>query len=78
MASDAWVSYEVPGSPYFVLVDGPSARVEGEGTGATWDHVHNLIGHATGDEREVRIDRELLAHGIGPGDALLYHDTPTR
>ena len=74
MASDAWANYDVPGSPYFVLVNGPTARVEGEGTGATWAHVRNLIEHAAGDEREVRIDRELLAHGIAPGDPLLYHD----
>jgi hypothetical protein len=74
MTSDAWTNYDVPGSPYFVLVNGRTARVEGEGTGATWEHVRNLIGHAVGDEREVRIDRELLAHGIAPGDPLLYHD----
>jgi hypothetical protein len=74
MASDAWANYDVPGSPYFVLVDGATARVDGEGTGASWDHVRNLIGHATGDEREIRIDRELLAHGIAPGDPILYHD----
>jgi hypothetical protein len=56
--------------------------VEGEGTGATWPQVRNLIVQAGGDgaygrggdAREARIDRELLAHGIGPGDPLLYHD----
>jgi hypothetical protein len=74
MSSDAWANYDVPGSPYFVLVDGANARVEGEGTGASWEHIRNLIGRAAGDEREVRIDRELLAHGIAPGDPLLYHD----
>ena len=74
MASSAWDAYDVPGSPYFVVVDGTTGRVEGEGTGATWDQVHNLIVHAEGDadSREARIDRELLAFGIGPGDASLY------
>jgi hypothetical protein len=85
MSSAAWAAYEVPGSPYFVLVDGAASRVEGEGTGATWPQVRNLIVQAGGDAadgpysrdgaaREARIDRELLAHGIGPGDPLLYHD----
>jgi hypothetical protein len=85
MSSDAWAAYDVPGSPYFVLVDGAAGRVEGEGTGATWLQVRNLIVQAGGDgargdgaAREARIDRELLAHGIGPGDPLLYHDrTPS-
>ncbi len=82
MSSDAWAAYDVPGSPYFVLVDGAAGRVEGEGTGATWPQVRNLIVQANGDgafgssgaAREARIDRELLAHGIGPGDPLLYHE----
>jgi hypothetical protein len=78
MSSEAWTNYDVPGSPYFVLVDGPSAHVDGEGTGATWEHVRNLMNHAVGDEREVRIDRELLAHGIAPGDPILFHDTQAR
>jgi hypothetical protein len=85
MSSAAWEAYQVPGSPYFVLVDGVAGRVEGEGTGATWPQVRNLIVQAGGDDadarsgrsgaaREARIDRELLAHGIRPGDPLLYHD----
>jgi hypothetical protein len=77
MSTAAWVDYEVPGSPYFVLVDGTTGRVEGEGTGANWPQVRNLIVQASADGRsgdacEARIDRELLAHGIGPGDAALY------
>src|ERR1700722_2397940 len=83
MSSAAWDHYDVPGSPYFALVDGPAERVVGEGTGATWAQVQSLLTHATGDERakpgavsidltEARIDGELLAHGIRPGDARLY------
>jgi len=62
-----------------------SARVVGEGTGATWAQVQSLLAHAAGDEEErqgsaggsaeateARIDLELLAHGIGPGDPSLY------
>jgi hypothetical protein len=78
MSSNAWQEYEVPGSPYFVLVDGTTERVLGEGTGLTWDQVLNLMkqsiadSRSRGDERESRIDRELLAHGITPGDESLY------
>jgi hypothetical protein len=88
MSNAAWEQYAVPGSPYFSLVDGASARVVGEGTGATWAQVQSLLVHATGDEQdhlgssgggaaatEARIDLELLAQGIVPGDPRLYgHD----
>ena len=85
MSSAAWEQYAVPGSPYFTLVDGATARVVGEGTGASWDQVKSLLAHAAGDEldlsewpagaaaaTEARIDRDLLAHGIRPGDPRLY------
>src|SRR5262245_58338399 len=78
LASDVWRAYEVPGSPYFVMVDGPSRRVVGEGTGVSWEQVCKLMLQAaadattSGDEREARIDRELLTHGIEPGDESLY------
>jgi hypothetical protein len=48
-SSAAWSEYRVPGSPYFVFVDGPTGRVRGEGTGATWKQVANLLAQATGD-----------------------------
>ncbi|HEX5615925.1 MAG TPA: hypothetical protein VFZ83_12305 [Acidimicrobiia bacterium] len=100
MSSAAWSAYEVPGSPYFVLVDGPAGVVTGEGTGASWSQVRNLLAQATGDDefidgvrpargrraapasatdavdaQERRVDRELLAAGIRPGDPSLYPPT---
>jgi hypothetical protein len=94
MSSAAWEQYRVPGSPYFVFVDGPTGRIRGEGTGMSWEQVGNLLAQATGDltfalgdagarnpkpesdaEREQRIDRELMAAGIFPGDPSLYETT---
>ncbi|MDZ4826281.1 MAG: hypothetical protein SGJ13_07420 [Actinomycetota bacterium] len=76
MSSDAWRTYDVPGSPYFILVDGASGRVQGEGTGVTWDQVRNLILQAGDDmvdmAREAQVDHELLAAGVAPGDPSLY------
>jgi len=81
-SSAAWRDYDVPGSPYFVLVEG--GRVRGEGTGASWPQVRALLAQASGDAslarpgtpdrrdvttdlaREERIDRELRDAGIGP------------
>lgn len=76
MSGATWSDYAVPGSPYFVLVDGPAGRVTGEGTGASWAQVRGLMAQAAADDAdastEARIDRELLTHGIAPGDPSLY------
>jgi hypothetical protein len=49
MSTDAWTSYEVPGSPYFILVDGPGGRVVGEGSAGRWTEVRDLMGQALDD-----------------------------
>lgn len=91
MSSQAFTDYDIPGSPYFVYVHGPSGRVRGEGTGPDWDQVSSLLAQATVDAglataladqqvakpdadaaREARIDQELFAAGVEPGDPSLY------
>jgi hypothetical protein len=91
MSSEAWTSYEIPGSPYFVLVDGPSGQARGEGTGIDWPQVRDLLAQVADDEvfaaelearrvrkpgaddaRERRVDAELMAAGILPGDPSLH------
>jgi hypothetical protein len=49
LSSDAWTAYGVPVAPYFVLVDGASGRVVGEGAATKWDQVRNLMGQALAD-----------------------------
>jgi len=49
MSSSAWSEYGVPGSPYFVLVHGPTGEVRGEGTGLDWEQVANLLAQSTND-----------------------------
>jgi hypothetical protein len=51
MSSGAWSDFNVPGSPYFVLVDGASGSVRGEGTALSWPRVVDLAAVATGDDR---------------------------
>jgi hypothetical protein len=91
MSSEAWADYEVPGSPYFLLVE--SGRITGEGSGTTWQQVRQLLGQASDDnalrrrprnrigdaagrDRADRVDRELEAAGILPGHPSLYPDAP--
>ena len=77
-SSSAWEGFGVPGSPYFVYVDG-SGRVVGEGSAATWSAVRTLMGQAHADDahrsgrlsREGRDDAALAAAGILPGDPSL-------
>jgi hypothetical protein len=49
MSSTAWQDYSVPGSPYFVLVDGGRRRVIGEGTASTWPQISRMLENALAD-----------------------------
>lgn len=85
-STDAWVDYEVPVSPYFVLVDGPSGSVIGEGSAGSWGQVASLMSQALADaaadqrgrldDGELRADAELRKAGIHPGDSTLYPGGP--
>ena len=83
MSTQAWFDYEVPGSPYFVHVNATTGRVAGEGTASTWEQVVSLVSRAAADATrsrarngDDRIDEELMAAGILPGDPSLYPTAP--
>jgi hypothetical protein len=74
MSSAAFADYGVPGSPYFVLVDG---SVRGEGSAPTWEALSSLVADALeddrgGERRTERVDDILAAAGIGPGHPSLH------
>lgn len=84
MSSRAYEDYAVEVSPYFVLVDG--GRVMGEGASRRWSQMRNLITRAladasradrqagrSGPQRLRDSDQELLAAGLTPDHASLYH-----
>jgi len=56
MSTEAWSDYEVPGSPFFVLVDGTSGRRVGEGVANHFRQVADLV-------------RRALVDGSGPSPA---------
>jgi len=56
MSSDAWTDYEVPGSPFFVLVDGASGRRIGEGVANHFRQVAELV-------RRAEVDAAAFAPG---------------
>ena len=76
MSSAAWSDYRVPGSPYFVLVQGD---IRGEGSATSWEGLVSLVSGAIADEglsaapaRARRVDERLAAAGIGADHPTLY------
>lgn len=90
MSTPAWTDFQVPGSPYFVFVDGRSGEVRGEGVANEWDQLTRLVEDAMADagvptgprlsdshpERIRQADRALLAAGIGPDHPSLWPGGP--
>ena len=56
MSSDAWTDYEVPGSPFFVLVDGTAGRRVGEGVANHFSQVAELVRRAEVDVAAFSLD----------------------
>lgn len=85
MSSSGWAAFEVPGAPYFALIN--DGQLLGEGTAATVEALEQFLHDASGDlswdqkrgpdrtdrDRELLVDEELRAAGIEPGDHRLYH-----
>jgi len=67
MSTEAWNDYAVPVSPYFLLVDGPSGAVIGEGAASSWDKVVDLLGRAVADaDATARRNRPGATTGPAP------------
>lgn len=63
-SSGAWLDYDIPGSPYFVLVE--DGVVTGEGSATSWPAVRDLLGQAVDESAEAR----ARAGRAGPGMLL--------
>jgi hypothetical protein len=85
MSAGAWRDFEIPASPHFVLVDGPSGRIAGRGSTSSWERLVTMVEQAMGDaeqgpparaqttsERAERAELALAAAGISPGHPSLY------
>lgn len=55
MSTEAWGDYEVPGSPFFVLVEASSGRRIGEGVANHFHQVVELVRRAESDAREFAL-----------------------
>jgi hypothetical protein len=57
MSSEAWDAYAVPMAPYFVYVDGPTGRIQGEGSAGNWEQLRSLF-------TDYLFDREAAGAGV--------------
>jgi hypothetical protein len=69
MSTEAWLDYQVPGSPFFVLVDGATGRKAGQGVASHVGQLAELV-------RRAEHDRSLVDTGRGRGEGGL--DGPAR
>ena len=65
LSSAAWQDYDVPGSPYFALVDGAGGRVVGAGTALGWDQLSDLLQRALDDAGLAAQDRSATRASAG-------------
>ncbi len=65
MSTEAWGDYEVPGSPFFVLVDGRSGRRIGEGVANHFHQVAELVRRAEVDARSFSPGSRSRAYAEG-------------
>ena len=61
MSTDAWLEYEVPGSPFFVLVDGASGSAVGQGVAPHVGQLLDLIRRAEHDRGNSHAGRRRLS-----------------
>ena len=64
MSTDAWLDYQVPGSPFFVLVDGATGRKVGQGAASQVGQLAELV-------RRAEHDRRSTGGGHGRGEGSL-------
>ena len=57
LSSAAWEDYEVPGSPYFVLINGPDGRIVGAGSALRWEQLRDLLSQALNDAGLAEVSR---------------------
>jgi hypothetical protein len=64
MSTEAWLDYQVPGSPFFVLVDGATGRKVGQGVASHIGQLAELV-------RRAEHDRSSPGGGRGRGEGSL-------
>jgi hypothetical protein len=81
MSTEAWGNYEIPGSPYLVLVDGTSRTRLGEGVPQTVSQASEMIRRAGADDALVESHRSrspAAAAGMNGAEREAHNDEVLR
>ncbi len=65
MSTDAWVDYQVPGSPFFVLVDGATGHKVGQGVASSVGQLSELVRRAEHERAPERTRRRPQPTALG-------------
>lgn len=65
MSTEAWLDYQVPGSPFFVLVDGATGRTVGQGVASTVAQLAELVRRAEHDREPGAARRRPDPSSVG-------------
>ena len=77
MSTEAWHDYQVPGSPFFVLVDGASGQKVGQGVAAQVGQLVDLVRRAQ-SERKPGLARPIAEPGLDGPACEVANDTALR
>ena len=75
MSTEAWVDYQVPGSPFFVLVDGSTGHKVGQGVASSVGQLAELVRRAEHDRTPASSARRRTGATAATGAAA---DGPAR
>jgi hypothetical protein len=70
MSTEAWLDYKIPGSPFFVLVDGGTGHMVGQGVARHVGQLAELIRRAEHDRSPDRRHRRPVSRLDGPARAV--------
>jgi hypothetical protein len=75
MSTEAWLDYKIPGSPFFVLVDGSNGQMIGQGVASHIGQLAELIRRAEHDRSPDPGRRRRPLNGLdGPARAEAADD----
>ena len=75
MSTEAWLEYQVPGSPFFVLVDGAAGSKVGQGVAGAVAQLAELVRRAEHDRGAAATTSRLVSGIDGPARAADVDDT---
>jgi hypothetical protein len=75
MSTEAWHDYQIPGSPFFVLVDGATGQKIGQGVASQIDQLVDLVRRAQSERQPSGVRRPAPRPGLdGPAREVANDD----